>query len=222
MGKQLPLHILLAEDNAINQKLALLVLERLGYRADVAGNGLEVLDAINRQRYDVVLMDMQMPEMDGLDVTRQIRKAQSDIRNIYIIAMTANVMKKDREACFAAGMNDFICKPIKVEELVNALKKFRPNDRKPIEKGRLTEEATNFQPSIIDHQNLDLDSAAIENLWEIVNQDAVNLTKLIENFLNLSGPRLLVDMRHALECGNAKELYRAALDGLRSRIALKN
>ncbi len=121
MGRRHPLSILLAEDNAINQKLALLVLERLGYRADVAGNGIEVLQALRRQAYDVVLMDVQMPEMDGLEATRVIGHEFGAERRPRIVAMTANAMKEDRDECFAAGMEDFISKPIQFDELVAAL-----------------------------------------------------------------------------------------------------
>jgi signal transduction histidine kinase/DNA-binding response OmpR family regulator len=120
MAKQHPLRILLAEDNQVNQKLALRLLEQMGYRADVASNGLEAVESVKRQRYDVVLMDVQMPEMDGLEATRTIRKA--DIKQPYIIAMTANAMQGDRELCLAAGMEFYITKPIRVPELVAALK----------------------------------------------------------------------------------------------------
>jgi CheY-like chemotaxis protein len=125
MGEGLPLRILLAEDNAINQKLALRLLERMGYRADVAGNGLEALEALRRQTYDVVLMDVQMPEMDGLEATRIICDEWAD-RRPRIIAMTANAMKEDREKCLEAGMDDYVSKPIRVQELVEALSKCQP------------------------------------------------------------------------------------------------
>jgi len=115
-----PLRILLAEDNAVNQKLALRLLEQMGYRADVASNGLEAVESVARQKYDVILMDVQMPEMDGLEATRQIVSSQSVARP-YIIGLTANAMQGDREACLAAGMQDYIAKPIRVEELVDAL-----------------------------------------------------------------------------------------------------
>ncbi|GAF82228.1 unnamed protein product, partial [marine sediment metagenome] len=129
MGERLPLRILLAEDNAVNQKLALRLLERMGYRADVAGNGIEAIEALRRQPYDVVLMDVQMPEMDGLEATRRIRSLPSlssppqGGRQPRIIAMTASVMQEDRDACKAAGMDDYVSKPIRVKELVSALSK---------------------------------------------------------------------------------------------------
>jgi len=94
----------------------------MGYRADVASNGLEAVESINRQTYDVILMDVQMPEMDGLDATRSIRKL-AQVTQPHIIAMTANAMEGDREMCIAAGMNDYVSKPIRVHELVEALLK---------------------------------------------------------------------------------------------------
>jgi CheY-like chemotaxis protein len=122
IGKQHPLRILLAEDNAVNQKLALRILEQMGYRADVASNGIEAVESIERQVYDVILMDVQMPDMDGLDATRSIRRL-TNVTQPHIIAMTANAMEGDREMCLAAGMDDYISKPIRVHELVESLRK---------------------------------------------------------------------------------------------------
>jgi signal transduction histidine kinase/ActR/RegA family two-component response regulator len=116
-----PLRILLVEDNAVNQKLALRLLSRMGYQADVAANGLEAIDAVERQPYDLVLMDVQMPEMDGLEATRHIVDHVDVARRPWIVAMTANAMDGDREQCIAAGMQGYISKPIRVDELVEAV-----------------------------------------------------------------------------------------------------
>jgi GAF domain-containing protein/DNA-binding response OmpR family regulator len=122
MGTRHPLKILLAEDNAVNQKLALRLLAQMGYRADVASNGVEAVQSVERQVYDVILMDVQMPEMDGLEATRAIRSL-AGITQPRIIAMTANAMEGDREACLAAGMDDYVSKPMRVNELVQALER---------------------------------------------------------------------------------------------------
>lgn len=119
MGERHPLKILVVEDNLVNQKVAVRMLERMGYRADIASNGLEVLQALERQHYDLVLMDIQMPEMDGLEATRRIR-GQAHYQP-YIIAMTAHALEGDRERCLQAGMDDYIAKPVKIEELQHAL-----------------------------------------------------------------------------------------------------
>ena len=115
--------VLLAEDNVVNQRVALRLLERLGYRVDVAGNGIEVLQALERQSYDVVLMDVQMPEMDGLEASREICKTLAPKKKPWIIAMTANPMEGDREACLAAGMNDYLCKPAQMTTVRKVLER---------------------------------------------------------------------------------------------------
>ena len=121
MAARHPLRILLAEDNVVNQKLALRLLQQMGYRADLASNGIEAIECVQRQRYDVVLMDVQMPELDGLDATRRICALLPPVERPRIVAMTANAMQGDREECLAAGMNDYLTKPIRVEQLVAAL-----------------------------------------------------------------------------------------------------
>jgi signal transduction histidine kinase/DNA-binding response OmpR family regulator len=126
MAQYHPLRILLVEDNAVNQKLALRLLEKMGYRADVAGNGLEAIEAVERQSYDVILMDVQMPEMDGLEATRQIVARWSANERPSIIAMTANAMQGDRELTIEAGMDDYVAKPVRVDELVGALSRVTP------------------------------------------------------------------------------------------------
>jgi CheY-like chemotaxis protein len=121
MADRHPLRILLAEDNVVNQKLALRLLQQMGYRADLASNGLEAVESVERQTYDVVLMDVQMPELDGLDATRRICARMAEGKRPRIIAMTANAMQGDREMCLAAGMDDYITKPIRVDQLIAAL-----------------------------------------------------------------------------------------------------
>ena len=116
-----PLRILLAEDNAVNQKLAMRLLSQMGYRADLAGNGIEAIERIEREPYDVVLMDVQMPEMDGLEASRRITAQWPVGQRPRIVAMTANAMQGDREACLAAGMDDYVTKPIRVDALMQAL-----------------------------------------------------------------------------------------------------
>lgn len=126
MGRHHPLQILLVEDNLTNQKVALRMLKRLGYEADVAVNGLEALKALQHQNYQVILMDVQMPEMDGLEATRHIRAELAASDQPHIIAMTAAAMQLDREKCLEAGMDDFIAKPASLEDLAEVLRRYIP------------------------------------------------------------------------------------------------
>ncbi len=121
LGKEHPLRILLAEDNLINQKVALRMLERLGYMADIAANGQEAVNALSRQPYDLILMDIQMPEMDGLQAAQHIRQEWPANQQPRIVAITANALTGDRETYLASGMDDYVSKPIKVEELKRVL-----------------------------------------------------------------------------------------------------
>ncbi|MEM7533402.1 MAG: response regulator [Chloroflexota bacterium] len=121
--EETPLRLLLVEDNVINQKVALQILKRIGYRADVAANGLEAIQAVQRQVYDVLLMDVHMPEMDGLEATRYIRQYISVHRQPYILAMTADAMEGYREICLQAGMDDYITKPVRINELTDGLER---------------------------------------------------------------------------------------------------
>jgi signal transduction histidine kinase/DNA-binding response OmpR family regulator len=124
LAEKLPLRILVAEDNALNQRLLLRLLARMGYRADVAGNGIEAVEAIARQPYDLVFMDMQMPEMDGLAATRAIRGRADPRGQPRIIALTANATPEDRERCLHAGMDDYLPKPIQIPDLIALLERW--------------------------------------------------------------------------------------------------
>ncbi len=122
MGSQ-PLRILLAEDNAVNQKVTARMLKRLGHATDVAVNGLEALHAMERQSYDIILMDIQMPEMDGLEATKIIRSRWPNGPNI--IAFTAYALEYSRDVCLKAGMDDYISKPVKIDDLAKMLSKYQ-------------------------------------------------------------------------------------------------
>ena len=210
MARQLPLRILLAEDNATNQKLALRLLARMGYKADVAANGLEVLTALNRQEYDVVLMDVQMPEMDGLEATRTLRRELPPPRQPRVIAMTANAMQGDREMCLAAGMDDYVSKPIRLEELVDALSKSRPlanqqgSSASPAETrtgpGRVETEAAKASALPIDAAVLD--PAALENLLSMLGGEFDFLVELIDSFLE-DAPQLLSELGRFVDSEDA-------------------
>lgn len=119
-----PLRILMAEDNASSQKVVLQMLKKLGYRADVVANGLEAVQALNRQQYDVVLMDVRMPVMDGLEATRKIKELWPTAKNPRIIALTAYALAGDKEKCLEAGMDEYLSKPVKIDELADALSRF--------------------------------------------------------------------------------------------------
>ncbi len=124
LAQRLPLELLLADDNPINQKVGQSVLHKLGYRADMASNGVEVLRAVGLKKYDIVFLDMQMPEMDGLETARQICRTVSAESRPCIIAMTGNAFAGDREKCLAAGMSDYISKPVRIADLQTAIEKW--------------------------------------------------------------------------------------------------
>lgn len=126
-AKQFPLKILVAEDDEMNQQMALMLLKRLGYEADSTGDGKEVLEVVSEEKYDVILMDVEMPEMDGLEATRMIRLCLTE--QPVIIAMTANAMDGDREACLKAGMDDYLSKPVNVDDLMKSLETWSLNTR---------------------------------------------------------------------------------------------
>ena len=175
--------ILLAEDNAVNQQVALKNLRKLGFAADLAVNGLEVLTTLESKQYDIILMDCQMPELDGYEVTREIRKREGNARRTWIIAMTANVMKGDREKCLAAGMDDYLSKPLRRAELVAAL-----------ERVASAPAASPIDPDF---------------LVSLAGQDISEFEELIELFTE-SAPASITDMRRAIEKSSATDLAMAA------------
>ncbi len=169
-----PVRILLAEDNLVNKQVALLLLKRIGLRADTAANGIEVLESLERQPYDIVLMDVQMPEMDGLEATRRIRSGHRAHGQPYIIAMTANAMQGDREICLSAGMDDYIGKPVRIDELSDALA--RAEASIPKERAHEGGKASGAGSS--------LDAAILEDLRQTVGaEDPAALVALAADFI---------------------------------------
>jgi CheY-like chemotaxis protein len=124
LAETIPLEILLVEDNPVNQKVAIRYLQRMGYRADAVANGLEAVHAMRERDYQLIFMDVQMPEMDGYAATREIRAKTAQDRQPIIIALTANAMQGDRERCLAAGMDDYITKPVKIDEIQRIISQF--------------------------------------------------------------------------------------------------
>ena len=176
----------------MNQKVALRLLERLGYRADVVWNGLEALAALERQPYDAVLMDVQMPELDGLDTSRRICERWPPKRRPHIIAMTANALPEDREACFAAGMDDYVAKPIRRNELAAALKRAQPLGSRDASSGET---------------EISLEAAALQNLRDLGGTEF--LAEVVDVFL-AEAPTLITSLRSSLERQDTEELRRAA------------
>jgi CheY-like chemotaxis protein/HPt (histidine-containing phosphotransfer) domain-containing protein len=169
LAEALPFKILVAEDNVVNQKVVLRMLAHLGYIADVAANGHEVLDALERQDYDVVLMDIQMPDMDGLEATRRIIERHPRDRRPRIIAMTANALRGDRERFLAAGMDGYLSKPIDISGLSVALQHV-PEAKKAAARGVQSVRAT-------------LDEVQLDNLREVSGENGTLLVEVTDHFI---------------------------------------
>ncbi|HEY9673169.1 MAG TPA: PAS domain S-box protein [Waterburya sp.] len=209
IAQRLPLRILVAEDNKVNQQLALRLFERMGYRADVAANGLEAIAALRRQPYDVVFMDVHMPQMDGLSATQRICSEWAPASRPRIIAMTANAMQGDREKCLSAGMDDYISKPIRVEELVQALNQCQPQLRQEVEEGSPNQE-TEHSPCVPLNPEEVLDSAVLQVFRQTMGANAsAFLAQLIDIYLEES-PVLVQAISTAITQNDAAAMIQAA------------
>jgi GAF domain-containing protein/CheY-like chemotaxis protein/HPt (histidine-containing phosphotransfer) domain-containing protein len=221
MARRHPLRILLAEDNVVNQKVALRLLGQMGYRADMAANGLEAVDAVERQTYDVVLMDVQMPEMDGFEASRAINRRWPR-QHPRIVAMTANAMQGDRELCEAAGMDDYVAKPIRVDELVAALGRCprRPDAAERTAPAWTATSATRpdapardaAPPAGGDAAPASVDRGAVDRLAEAMGGAFV--AELIATFFE-DGRALLGALRGGLEAGDL-DVFRRGAHSLKS------
>ncbi len=203
------LRILVAEDHLVNQKLALLMLTRLGYRADMVGNGLEVLQALTRQPYDVVLLDVQMPEMDGLEAARRICQSWLPPHRPYLVAMTANAMEGDRERCLDAGMDEYVSKPIRLQELAQVLSECRP-----LTASEISVPAAESTPELA----ATLDMLVLDELHKALEDDTGDVVSELIDFYLADTPPLLESMKTAMGQHDFEVVQRLA-HGLKSSSA---
>jgi signal transduction histidine kinase/HPt (histidine-containing phosphotransfer) domain-containing protein len=191
LARRIPLRVLLADDNPINQKVGVSVLQKLGYRADVAHNGIEVLAALDRKAYDIIFLDVQMPEMDGLETTRQICERWSPERRPCIIAMTGNALMGDREKCLEAGMDDYITKPVRIAELQKALERWGPSRKRKFETAFLMRSPVPPREAL-------LDESILSELKDMPPSDGVSIVQeLVDLFLE-SVPQRMAQINDAL------------------------
>jgi PAS domain S-box-containing protein len=217
MARTIPLRILLAEDNAVNQKVALRLLNRMGYEADVAANGREVIKALEHRAYDVILMDIQMPEKDGVETTRCIRKTYPPHQQPWIIAMTAYALEGAEEWCLSSGMDDYIGKPVRIEDLTNALRRVprkypgTATDTTPYDKEHHYHHVADTYPSDAAPPHhawkSPIDPATLDEFITMLGIDVAN--QLIALYLE-DTPRLLRNMQQAFEHGDIKQFTLSA------------
>ncbi len=191
LARRLPLRLLLADDNPINQKVGLSVLHKLGYRADVATNGVEVLKALEQKAYDVLFLDVQMPEMDGMEAAREICRRWPPDKRPHIVAMTGNALMGDREKCLQAGMDDYISKPVRIAELQAALERWGPV------KSRQSDTAMLSRAKAAQLENA-LDQAVIAELRDMPPTNGVSmLNELVDLFL-ASAPQRIAQISQSI------------------------
>ncbi|MEM7030661.1 MAG: response regulator [Chloroflexota bacterium] len=225
LGQRHPLRILIAEDNPVNQKVVLNILNRLGYRADMVGNGVEALEALERQPYDVVLMDIQMPEMDGVEATDQIRRSPFITQQPRIIAMTANALSGDRETYLKAGMDEYLSKPIQISTLVKALVDAETYKMQTLAKLKTTKFDQPQQGPVantpsgadidlpaapVPAENYSVDVTVIDEFQRSMGDDGPEMVaELITLFLE-DTPMLLAKMETAADSQDCDNLWKAA------------
>jgi signal transduction histidine kinase/HPt (histidine-containing phosphotransfer) domain-containing protein/BarA-like signal transduction histidine kinase len=214
LARRLPLRLLLADDNPINQKVGLTVLKKLGYRADIANNGLEVLKALEQKAYDILFLDVQMPEMDGLEAARRICQHWPAEKRPCIIAMTGNALIGDREKCLQSGMDDYISKPVRISDLQSALQRWGPlKTRKP-------ETASVTRPKSILADNL-LDLATIAELRNMPPSNGISLVQeLVDLFLE-AAPLRIAQISQSINDGPMLAFHAHALKSMGLNLGVK-
>ncbi|MEM8642285.1 MAG: response regulator [Cyanobacteria bacterium P01_G01_bin.54] len=198
--------ILLAEDNAVNQKVALNMLKKLNYRADVVANGLEAITALKQQDYDVILMDVQMPEMDGLTAAQKISQQWGE-RRPYIVALTANVMQGDRERCLAAGMDDYLSKPVRLESLAAALQRWSNHHHwSSPSSSNMPSPSSILDPMVLEELRViggETADELLRDLFDAYLQDGIELMEQLQAAIANQDPKQLQHTAHTLKSSSA-------------------
>jgi signal transduction histidine kinase/HPt (histidine-containing phosphotransfer) domain-containing protein len=208
LSERLPLRILLVDDNAINQKVAARILHLIGYQPDLAGNGREAIAALDQKIYDLVFMDLMMPEMDGIEATRAIRERQkhsaehpSYKSRIVIVAMTAHAMQSDRERCVAAGMDDYLSKPVRPADIRGIIEKWGSPENPPVE--------TKSAPAPKVETPAAEAPVEMDRLNDLTDNNPDSLRELVELYFKQTTGQL-AEIQAALRTGNANEVRRVA------------
>jgi CheY-like chemotaxis protein len=219
MAQRFPLRVLLCDDNLINQKVASRLLQQMGYRPDVVGNGLEALAALEKQRYDLIFMDVMMPEMNGLEATEAIRQRQKDPKAfphykapLIIVAMTASAMQGDRERCLSAGMDDYIAKPVRPEDVRKTIEAWAPQALQPGVPVPSADPAAQSQDAPATDPNAPASETGpvdIDRLLEFTDGSPENLRELVELYLTQTTEQL-EKLRAALAAADPAEVRRVA------------
>ena len=205
LGTTMPLRILVVDDNAINQKVAIRILQQIGYQPEVAGNGREALDLLDRQPFDFIFMDVMMPEMDGLEATRLLRKRQmlGGYKNyqsrIIVVAMTAHAMQGDREICIAAGMDDYLAKPVRPKDVRSMVERWAG---KMLVEAKSSELKTPVKPGV--EPPVDM-----ERMTDLTDGNQDSLRELVDMYLKQTSKQF-VQIREAIRDGNADAMRRVA------------
>jgi CheY-like chemotaxis protein/HPt (histidine-containing phosphotransfer) domain-containing protein len=193
------LRILVAEDNVVNQKVVARMIEKLGYAADIVGNGIEAVNAVSQLPYDIVLMDCQMPEMDGFEATCQIRTMEGLLGHPHIVAMTANALQGDKEKCLAAGMDDYIAKPIRQDELTGAID--RCLSRTKVAQQNSAKATTNVQL---------VDDSALQELHALVSEDEPDFVEQLLRIFMIETPGRIETIRRAAGMSDSRGVRETA------------
>ncbi len=221
LAERLPLKILVAEDNVINRKLVLWILEQMGYKVDVANHGLEVLSALKKQPYDLIFMDIQMPEMDGLETTRRILQDWPADKRPVIIAMTANVMKGDQERCLEAGMDDYLAKPVTSEEIQRTLERWGQicRARKRGQNPKLPSEIQINSPQIAELKAID--KHLLSEMVDLFLEQTPQLIEELRKFVQQKDTANIIKIAHKLK-GSSLNLGILSLASLCKKIEIKS